>query len=135
MPDAPRILPAWAEELRKRYLRGEASVFLLHGNVFDVVLANGKAQPLVEFLTDSLLKDSKDTIVQYNLATGVRFTKRAKGTAEDLAELLAGGRDKVLAALEKIVTSERKVGIVMEYAEALAPAGDPSFQTEGDRAA
>ena len=30
-----RLLPAWAEDLRRRYLRGEASMFVLHGNVYD----------------------------------------------------------------------------------------------------
>ena len=34
--------PPWAEELRQRYLRGEASQFILHGNVFDVVAWEGK---------------------------------------------------------------------------------------------
>ena len=31
-PALPRALPPWAEDLRRRYLRGEASMFLLHGN-------------------------------------------------------------------------------------------------------
>ena len=73
----PRVLPVWAEDLRRRYLRGEASMFVLHGNVYDVVLCNRKMMALTEFLTDVLLKDSKETIAVYNVATGVRFTKRA----------------------------------------------------------
>ena len=37
-PDAmPKSLPAWADDLRRRYVRGEASVFVLHGNVYDAV--------------------------------------------------------------------------------------------------
>jgi len=81
-----RVLPAWAEDLRRRYLRGEASMFVLHGNVYDVVLCNRKMMALTEFLTDVLLKDSKDTIAVYNVATGARFTKRATGVTglEDL---------------------------------------------------
>ena len=59
-----RLLPAWAEDLRRRYLRGEASTFVLHGNVYDVVLCNRKMMALTEFLTDVLLKDSKETIAQ-----------------------------------------------------------------------
>ena len=47
-----KLLPAWAEDLRRRYLRGEASMFVLHGNVYDVVLHNGKMMALTEFLTD-----------------------------------------------------------------------------------
>jgi AAA+ superfamily predicted ATPase len=136
MPDPVRLLPSWAEELRKRYLRGESTVFVLHGNVFDIVLQDGKAMPLAEFLADGLLRDSKDTIVLYNLATGLRFTKRSKDAAgEYLAEALSGERVKILSALERLVTTERRVGVIVEYAEALAPSGDPSFQTESDRAA
>ena len=40
--------PAWAEELRRRYLRGEASQFVLHGNVFDLVEYGGELLPVQE---------------------------------------------------------------------------------------
>src|SRR5689334_13114549 len=95
-----RVLPAWAEDLRRRYLRGEASMFVLHGNVYDVVIVNRKLMSLTEFLTDVLLKEPKETIAVYNVATGVRFTKREKGVTslEDL--LLSTEKDRVFAALE-----------------------------------
>ena len=131
----PRVLPVWAEDLRRRYLRGEASMFVLHGNVYDVVLCSRKMMALTEFLTDVLLKDSKETIAVYNVATGVRFTKRADGVAglEDL--LLATEKDRVFAALERLLIGSTKCAVIMEYAEAIAPAGDPNFQGESDRAA
>ena len=72
-----RLLPVWAEDLRRRYLHGEASMFVLHGNVYDVVLCQKQMMALTEFLTDVLLKESKETIVVYNVATGARFSKRA----------------------------------------------------------
>lgn len=130
-----RVLPAWAEDLRRRYLRGEASMFVLHGNVYDVVLCNRKMMGLTEFLTDVLLKDSKDTIAVYNVATGARFTKRADGVTglEDL--LLSTEKDRVFAALERLLIGSMKIAVIMEYAEAIAPAGDPNFQGEADRAA
>jgi len=40
----PRLLPSWAEDLRRRYLRGEASMFILHGNVYDVVVHGQKTR-------------------------------------------------------------------------------------------
>ncbi len=130
-----RVLPAWAEDLRRRYLRGEASMFVLHGNVYDVVLCSKKMMALTEFLTDVLLKDSKDTIAVYNVATGARFTKRADGVTslEDL--LLATDKEKVFAAFERLLIGSKKTAVIMEYAEAIAPAGDPNFQSESDRAA
>src|SRR5678809_1195807 len=130
-----RFLPIWAEDLRRRYLRGEASMFVLHGNVYDVVLCNRKMMALTEFLTDVLLKESKETIAAYNVATGVRFTKRAADVTslEDL--LLATEKDRVFAALERLLIGSTKTAVIMEYAEAIAPAGDPNFQSEADRAA
>lgn len=131
----PRVLPVWAEDLRRRYLRGEASMFVLHGNVYDVVLCHRKMMALTEFLTDVLLKDSKETIAVFNVATGVRFTKREDGVTglEDL--LLATEKDRVFAALERLLIGSTKTAVIMEYAEAIAPAGDPNFQGESDRAA
>ena len=130
-----RMLPTWAEDLRRRYLRGEASMFVLHGNVYDVVLCNRKMMGLTEFMTDVLLKDSKDTIAVYNVATGVRFTKRDDEVTglDDL--LLSTEKDRVFAALERLLIGSTKTAVIMEYAEAIAPAGDPNFQGEADRAA
>jgi transitional endoplasmic reticulum ATPase len=130
-----RVLPAWAEDLRRRYLRGEASMFVLHGNVYDVVLCGGKMMSLTNFLTDVLLKDSKETIVVYNVATGARFTQQGKGASgiEDL--LLATEKDRIFAAFERLLVGSTKTAVIMEYAEAIAPSGDPNFQSEADRAA
>lgn len=132
-----RFLPRWAEDLRRRYLRGEASMFVLHGNVYDIVLHDNKAISLTEFLTDVLLKDSKETIAVFNIATGVRFAKRAGATAAAGLEelLLATEKDRVLAALERLMVQTEKTAVVVEYSEAVAPAGDPSFQADADRAA
>ena len=130
-----RVLPAWAEDLRRRYLRNEASMFVLHGNVYDVVLYGGKMLSLSDFLTDVLLKDSKDTVLLYNVATGVRFTKRGP-LAEALDDLVTvTQKDRVLPALEKLLSASNKTAVVLEYAEALAPTGDPAFQGDSDRAA
>jgi len=130
-----RLLPAWAEDLRRRYLRGEASMFVLHGNVYDVVLCDRRMMGLTEFLTDVLLKDSKDTIAVYNVATGVRFTKRADGVTGLEVLLLSTEKARVFAALERLLVGAMKTAVIMEYAEAIAPAGDPNFQGEADRAA
>ena len=95
-----RVLPAWAEDLRRRYVRGEASMFVLHGNVFDAVVHDG-LRSLSAFLTDVLLSETKDTIVTYNVATGGHFAKRAPGIEPDEDLAAAGEKDKALAALER----------------------------------
>jgi SpoVK/Ycf46/Vps4 family AAA+-type ATPase len=133
MPE--KQLPYWAEDLRRRYLRGEASMFVLHGNVFDIVLNEQKVLSLSEFLTNVLLREGKDTILTYNLASGVRFTKRDPSVTilDDL--LLNPSRDKTVAAIERLLISSKRVAVVVEYAEAIAPAGDPTFQSDADRGA
>lgn len=130
-----RVLPVWAEDLRKRYLRGEAAMFVLHGNVYDVVIYEGRMIGLTEFLTDVLLKESKETIAVYNVATGVRFDKRAASVSDIEDLLLATEKDRVFAALERLLVGASKTAVIIEYAEAIAPAGDPSFQADADRAA
>jgi transitional endoplasmic reticulum ATPase len=130
-----RTLPAWAEDLRRRYLRGEASMFVLHGNVYDVVLCNRKMMALTEFLTDVLLKDSKDTIAVYNVATGTRFAKHANNATAVDDLLLATDKSRIFSAFERLLIGSTRTAVIMEYAEAIAPAGDPNFQSESDRAA
>jgi len=132
---APSILPSWAEDLRRRYLRGEASMFVLHGNVFDTVLWRGSLLGLSDFLAGPLLAETKDTIALYNLATGVRLVKRAPGI-EQVDELrVPSPKDRTLAALEKLLGAGCRTAVILEYAESLAPAGDPAFQGDSDRSA
>lgn len=131
-----RLLPAWAEDLRRRYLRGEASIFVLHGNVYDAVLHGDRVLTLSEFLATVLLKENKDTVAIYNVATGVRFAKRAKGELANLDDLLLSTeKPRILGAIERMLIGGTRTAVMLEYAEAIAPAGDPNFQSEADRAA
>ena len=128
-------LPEWADELRRRYLRGEASQFVLHNNVHDILLHEGKLYTLTEFLAQVLLAKSKDTVLTYNVSTGVRFGKRKMPIDgfEDL--VLKKAPADVLPVLEKVLTTQDRVALVLEYADSIAPAGDTSFSTVDDRAA
>jgi len=128
----PAPLPAWAEELRRRYLRGEASVFVLHGNVHDLVLDGDELVSVADFLTHSVF-EKKDIVVRYNLSTGCRFAKKAAKVEGFEALLVERAPDKVLPALERLVFSQNNVALVIEYAEMLAPAGEASFSSEADR--
>ena len=131
----PRLFPPWADDLRRRYLRGEASMFVLHGNVFDSVVHEQRMLTLTDFLTGALLKDSRQTIAVYNLATGVRFARREAGVSGFEEAVLAIEKPKALASLERVLIGGSKVAVILEYAEAIAPAGDPAFQADSDRAA
>jgi transitional endoplasmic reticulum ATPase len=128
-------LPEWADELRRRYLRGEASQFVLHNNVHDVLLHDKKLYSLSEFLSQVLLAPSKDNVLTYNVSTGVRFGKRkmALDGFEDL--VLKKAPADVLPVLEKALTTQDRLAVILEYADTIAPAGDTSFSTVDDRAA
>ncbi|HEY0461675.1 MAG TPA: AAA family ATPase [Pyrinomonadaceae bacterium] len=128
-------LPIWAEELRKRYLRGESSMFILHGNVFDVCLNDGKMLGLTEFLTGVLLKDSRENIVVYNLSSGASFPKKTENFADWQSIAVESDKARVLTMLERSIRLTDKTAVVLEYAEAIAPAGETSFQTDADRSA
>ncbi len=128
-------LPIWAEDLRKRYLRGESSMFILHGNVFDVVLNECKMLGLTEFLTDVLLKDSRESIVAYNLSSGARFPKRTEIFPDWQSIAVESDKAKVLTMLERAMRISEKNAVILEYAEVIAPAGDASFQMDSDRSA
>jgi len=128
-------LPAWASELRRRYLRGEVYQFILHGNVNDLVLHEGQPLALDEFLCKVLLGPSRDTIALYNSATGVRFAKRREGITGLDELLLSRGRERVLPALERLLLTESRFALLLEYGEMLAPAGDLALYGEADRAA
>ncbi|MDQ3801977.1 MAG: AAA family ATPase [Acidobacteriota bacterium] len=128
-----RILPVWAEDLRKRYLRGESSLFILHGNVYDVILHDGKKLSATEFLTGVLLRESRDTIVVYNLSSGASFPKRAETFSNWQEIAVEAEKAKVLAMLERSISLSDKTAVILEYAEVIAPAGDTNFQTDADR--
>jgi transitional endoplasmic reticulum ATPase len=129
---APVVLPAWAEELRRRYLRGEASVFVLHGNVHDLVLDGDSLASVADYITH-IVFEKKDIVIRYNLSTGCRFAKKAGKIDGAEALLMERSPDKVLPALERLLFATNNVGLVIEYAEMLAPNGDASFASENDR--
>lgn len=129
-----KILPTWAEDLRKRYLRGESSMFILHGNVFDAVFSDGKMLSLTEFLTGVLLKESRENIIVYNLSSGASFPKKAENFSNWQEIAIETDKAKALAIMERSIRLTEKTALILEYAEAIAPAGDASFQTDADRA-
>lgn len=124
--------PAWAEEVTRRYLRGEASVFVLYGNVHDAVLHDGALVGISDFLSRVVL-EKKSVVVQYNVSTGCRFLRKAT-RVDDLEELLTQrSADKVLPALERMLLGQDNVAVVVDYAEMIAPAGDATFFSAEDR--
>lgn len=145
------ILPAWAVSLRDRYLSGESSVFLLHGNTRDIQPSQDpdgtvRYTSIREFL-ERFLGRTKDLVVYYNLSEGVEFGSRAQETAFKRtlnARRLMAGRDpidtlprapgQVLPLLEELVTDPtQRASVVIDYVETVIPNGDLAFMSESDK--
>ena len=100
---SPAAHPAWAEELRRRYLRGEASQFVLHGNVFDLVEFGGELLPVQEYLTQKLLAETKDVTVVFNVSTGGKIVRRKADLGGFDELLLLREPAKFLPAMERVL--------------------------------
>jgi transitional endoplasmic reticulum ATPase len=132
-------LPRWAETLRQKYLAGEASTFVLYRNVFDNFLVGDVLHNLQSFLVTELLTGTKKHVCEVSLERGIRVLgahgEAVHGlTASDPAGDDSGGDLLAsLHALEARMRSEQSTAVLVPYADALLPAGDPSFMAHQDR--
>lgn len=135
-PSPRPTLPAWAETLRQKYLAGEASTFVLYRNVFDHFLVGETLHTLSSFLVTELFKDTKKQVVEVSLERGIRVLS---GPVDSTLAVLCGddsGGDNLLSslhALENQMRSQQSTAVIVPYADALLPAGDPSFMAQQDR--
>lgn len=145
------ILPRWAESLRARYLAGESSVFLIHGNVRDIQPwsdPDGTVRYVTmrEFLT-KFLGRNKDLVLYYNVSEGIEFANTAQQNAFKRgvsARRLLDGRSPVtelprapgavLDLIEDLVTDPtQRAAVVLDFVEMIVPNGEISFMGEGDK--
>ena len=142
-------LPAWARELSDLYTSGTTCLFVLHGNVHDLVPCPGEDgteyRNLSEFLARQIF-GSWDLVLQYDLARGLRplsggDVKRHQEMVAFLSKRLGDPTtwprdpDTLFPALDRLMErnlieddpKERKsIALVLEYAPYVVPAGDPS---------
>jgi SpoVK/Ycf46/Vps4 family AAA+-type ATPase len=127
-------LPRWAETLRQKYLAGEASTFVLYRNVFDNFLVGETLHNLQSFLVAELFRDTKKHVCEVSLERGIRALTGKPDSAlvttpvADETPLL-----QALHALEAQMRAEQSTAVIVPYADALLPAGDPSFMAQQDR--
>ena len=145
-------LPPWAVDLRNRYLAGEASIFLLHGNVRDLQLWNESGRPntwldLRRFL-EGFLGRTRDVVGYYNLSQGLQFSQtdhekrfqRAINARRALA-----GRDPLSAlprmpasaipVIEELITDNTQTsGVVIDFFEMICSQSDVGTMSDVDRA-
>jgi len=139
----PEHFPAWAGKLAELYFSGTTSMFVVHGNTFDVVRAGpDRWVGLAEFLSEQLF-GRWDLVIHYDLARGLRCSagsssKRLQEMVETankwLGDLRALPRDptKGLAAIDLLVQKnvmadpEKRLrcAILIDHVGYVAPSGD-----------
>lgn len=157
--DAPDLYPDWAKTLAGLYFSGSTCLFVLHGNVHDLIRcppADGDEQSkdrfvsLTEFLASQVF-GTWDVVLGYDLGRGLRpqagrHSQRLQEMVKHVSSVIGNptgwprDADKLLDALETIVqrnlleedTSARKrIGFIFEHAQYLIPAGDVSMLARG----
>ena len=148
---ADPILPGWASDLRDRYLSGEASLFLIHGNVRD--LHAWQTEEGTEFVSlgaflERFLGRTRDLLVHYDVSQGLRFPDKAQARAfeavVDAQRALAGEPPlgvlprplgDVLSCLEQVLTDPtRRSAVILDFFEMIVPRADPAFMSQNDKA-
>jgi len=158
-PGVPAWYPSWARELADLYFSANTCLFVVHGNVHDLIYApsaeaaNGGGGPycdLNEFLAQQLF-GSWDVVISYDLGRGLRVD--AGPDAQRLHEMVQAvsavlgqptswprDPDEVLAALDRIVqrnllepdpAQRKRIAVVIHFAHYLVPAGDLATLARG----
>lgn len=145
-------LPAWVAELKERYEAGVAAVFLLHGNVRDFFACGGEYTLIEPYLYKTLLGGAgigtERLVVMYSFSGGLRCATPAmeaqlerfiymyrgirEGTnttvpANSVADFTLGqytDPSDTLPLLEHLLSTHDHIAVLIEEAEAIAPAGD-----------
>ncbi len=156
----PQWYPAWARELADLYYSGSVCLFLLHGNVHDLIKSEERVQAgrvqtkfisLSEFLTNQLF-GSWDTVFSYDLGRGLRLEAgsdvRRRQEMVEWASALLGNyntwpRDpnKVLQMLERVIQrnlvegkpeQRKRIAFLFEYAQYMVPSGSTNMLARGE---
>lgn len=145
-------LPDWAEELRTRYLSGESSLFLVHGNVRDLQpwpAEDGSTIYVdVRRFFEAFFSRTRDITAYYNVSQGLNFPDRANEKrfqsmidasrmlrGEDKLSFLPRDPSDAIPLIEEVITNPAQAsGVVLDFFEMIAPQGDVSFMSTDDRA-
>src|SRR6266498_1300684 len=146
-------LPAWARELSEKYYSRSFALFVLYGNVRDLVPLRGQEStnfvPLDEFLSSALF-GQRDIVLHYDRG-GLNFG--SANSQADFRRALEGydsfhgtnysqggvprSPDAVLNLLDNYlrlrIADGRKIGLVIDFVETIVPAGDVSSMSAEDR--
>jgi len=144
-------LPAWATELRNRYLAGEASLFLIHGNVRDLHAwtVDGETTYLdIRGFLEEFLTRTRDVVAYHNVSQGMQFAgaghkslfksivdgrRMARGEGK-LSGLPATATGAIPVFEDLITEPSHSSAVIMDFFEMIAPNADVSFMVHEDKA-
>jgi AAA+ superfamily predicted ATPase len=146
-------LPPWAQQFTQKYYSQTIAMFVLTGNVHDLVPLRGpkgtQFVPLNIFLNEAMF-GRRDILLGYDRGYGISFAK--PDTQKDFSRALEGydsfhgtrfaqglprNPDSVLSLLGSYlrlrIADNKKIALVIHFAETIAPAGDVSGMSTEDR--
>jgi AAA+ superfamily predicted ATPase len=153
-PALPAWFPGWARNLAELYFSGTTCLFLLHGNVHDLIYCPTEAGDqycsLSEFLATQVF-GSWDVVLSYDLARGLRAGAGSDPSRlQSMMQYLTGRlgdpaawpRDPegLLLTLDRLIertlleedpSRRKKLAITLDYAQYLAPVGDLGSLSRG----
>jgi len=154
----PAWHPAWARELAELYYSGTISMFILHGNVHDLVRSVGpdgqdKYVSLSDFLATQVF-GSWDVVMAYDVGRGLRALTGGDGqrlqpmmqfatSVLGLPATWTRDPDKIFDSIEQLIqknvleeSSEqrKRMSFVFEHAQFLVPTGDLASLARGQAA-
>jgi len=153
MANPLEAFPVWARELSEKYYSRTISMFVLHGNVRDLVAwkrpTSTEFPPLQQFLKEALF-GQRDLVISYDRGGGLSFATpdmkadfdRALAGYDSfhgttLARGLPRNPDSVLSILDNYlrlrILDGKKIALIVDFAETIAPAGDSSSMSAEDR--
>ena len=150
----PDWFPGWSKELADLYFSGTTCLFLLHGNVHDLVRVSAGTSDgwcnLPEFLATQLF-GNWDVVLHYDLGRGLRplagsDPARLQAMVQRLSARLGEpgtwprDPDQVLGLLDRYLErslvdendAKKRVAIVFAYSQYLVPASDLASMARGD---
>ena len=150
--DFINILPAWAQELSVKYCSKTANLYFVHGNIRDFLphkMNEGEFMFVkIQDYISEVLFGNRDIIVFYDKSGGISFClsdmerdylKTMSARYPDVApeEFLTRDPVKAFDYLERYfvmnIPKEKRIVLIMDYAETIIPADEIGHLDEIDR--
>ncbi|HEX5735234.1 MAG TPA: ATP-binding protein [Blastocatellia bacterium] len=137
-------LPGWAARMARKYYAGEASHFLLHGNIYDLVRSGSDYISLLNYLQRELVGTKH--LLTYNRSEGIKFGSSEAERAflaqirvadpllgRDAAKQLPKDPARALPLIELFLLYGDQVAVIINFLDTIIPAGDVSYMSGEDR--